>query len=145
MKRRGFFGVMAGAAVAGPSMAKQAVSSLSELAVTGNGNSIGQAIGISGYAKQAIDGGSIISELDYAKTALGKIVGITASQRAKFKRQQHVSQLDPDIASYRSLSLSAKIDMQRDRQLDAYINDRKSVWQRVLDGVQNYGEDDYLP
>lgn len=147
MKRRSFFGVMGGAAVAGPAMAKEAVGRLS----TGmEGLSLGNGAGLvgeaSGYATQANTFliPSAVDEAVNAKAILGKLVGITAAQRAKVKRETYVSILDPDLASYRSLSLSAKIDMQKERMVASRISERKTFWQRIADGI-GYNDPDDLP
>lgn len=151
MKRRNFFGFAAGAAVAGPAMAKEAIghvaAGLGSLNVQSGASGLlsGQLAGAptQGYATDAI--GKAVSELAYAKDGMAKLANLTVAQRARYKKQMHISQLDPDIAGYRSLSLSAKIDWQRERQLDAQISERKTMWQRILDGVPGWNGDDYLP
>lgn len=149
MKRRGFFGFAAGAAVAGPSMAKQAISSaVNELAALQIG---GGAVPPAGYAlsSQAVGQGGLIGSINQigrAQDALARIAGLTKAQRAKYKAQTYVSSLDPDIASYRSISLAAKIDWQKERNLDANINGRKSWWEKIASGFDPYmpSEDDIL-
>lgn len=144
MKRRSFFGIAAGAAVAGPRMAKQAVTEgLESLAVSGS--SLGGAVG----GSYAIPAGmpstqNPISRVMQAQSAFQKLVGITAAQRAKYRKAVHVGQLDPDIAAYRSISLGAKIEWQKDRNVDRAIGERKSMLQRVLDGLPEYDEEMYL-
>jgi hypothetical protein len=144
MKRRGFFGVMAGAAVAGPGMAKEAINqiSLDSLNLSGGGV-LGQTLGTGGYAKQAGVFGAV-DEVSQAQGMVKRLVGMTAAQRAAHKRRFHVGQLDPDIASYRSIALHAKIDWQRERNLDAAINERKTMWQRLAEGLGYDTADDYM-
>jgi hypothetical protein len=138
MKRRAFFGVAAGAAVAGPGMAKQAVNELTKLAVSGGESGwatlAGQtASGLIGYSMETK--GFPTDPTVYAADMVSKIIGMSAKQRARLRAQQHVHQLDPDIASYRSFSLAAKIEMQRERQLEAILSERKSWWQRLANGI----------
>ncbi len=142
MKRRGFFGFAAGAAVAGPGMVKQAAEQIGLDALRiggGESNLIGMTG--SGYGLQTAD--KAYDAISEAKGMLAKFVGITAAQRARAKRETHIGSLDPDLASYRSFSLSAKIEMQRERNVEARIHQSKSMWQRMADGIS--GEDDWLP
>lgn len=151
MKRRGFFGFAAGAAVAGPSIAKEAIGQIaSGLEAT--------SLGIGGEAANALAGGyGLVSGTAQAQkgyfdpkgealSALARLSGISASARERMKRTMtHVSALDPDIASYRSLSLNAKIEMQRERQFERMLSERRSYWQRMVDGVMGEAGEDWLP
>ena len=143
MKRRGFFGLAAGAVVAGPSMAKQAMAqgleSLSLGNQLGNGGMYGLADQAANVGK-AVGGTGMVEYIARAKQKLDLINGFTAAQRAKHKAGMHVGQLDPDIASYLSISLSAKIDMQKERNLNAFLSERKTWWQKIAGGsLDPYG------
>lgn len=141
MKRRGFLGFAAGAVVAGPGMAKEAAAKAAQsLALSG----IGQGNTLNGLSNGAPTIGYAAQQSNpvlQATQALAKISAMTTEQRAKRKRMMNVGAIDPDIASYRSISLSAKIDWQKERQVTAMINERRSMWQRVVDGLPHY--DDY--
>jgi hypothetical protein len=142
MKRRGFFGFAAGAAVAGPGMAKEAMNELTKLSLSGAAEGAGFA-SLAGQTTKGLRAYDVASGMMgfptdptvYATDMVSKLIGITAAQRARLKAQQHVSQLDPDIASYRSLSLTAKIDMQRERIVNAVLTERKTWWQRLAEGI----------
>lgn len=149
MKRRAFFGVMGGAAVAGPQVAKEVasrVAGLDSLRLTGGllgpGEHLGSTYGLNQFASQADKASDAVGE---AQRMLTKLVGITAAQRARVKRDTRVGSLDPDIESYRSLSLVFKIDMQKEREVEARLNQGKTMWERIANGVAAIGEDDYLP
>jgi hypothetical protein len=150
MKRRGFFGFAAGAAVAGPSIAKEAIGQIaSGLEATslglGGQNAMGGAYGLVSGMTQAQKGGYFDPKGE-ALSALARLSGITAGARDRMKRTMtHVSSLDPDIASYRSLSLNAKIEMQRERQFERILSERRSYWQRMVDGVMGEDGEDWLP
>ncbi len=144
MKRRGFFAFAGGAAVAGPGMVKEAAAKAAqEMALggrmlAGGSNIVGSAGAPIGYAQASASG--LIDRVLHGNNMLAKIVGMTAAQRAKFKRDQPIYAIDPDIAGYRSISLSAKLDWQRERQLERAINERKSIWQRMAEGLEPYEE-----
>lgn len=108
MKRRGFLAFMGGAAVAGPGMAKQAatqtLADLSLAPVVGDLVPTGDSIG-----------GSIGGSRDWQVRELAQLVGRSAAQHAFNQSRVEVTRLDPDLASYRSISLSAKIMIQRER------------------------------
>lgn len=120
MKRRNFLGFLGGAAVAGPSMAKQAAGSL----------------GLEAMALQAIpaDYGpepgygsmeSVGEEYDHAKwlrERIKEITGISASERRERIAMQTVSVLDPDLAANRSFSLAFKVQEQKRRNFERYLS-----------------------
>lgn len=149
MKRRGFLGLMGGAAVAGPAMAKEAVTKLAQASTLADlqlPSALGQVAEAGGWARGLVAGGGTpFDHVTRAKKKLDLIRGFTADQRSALKAGQHVASLDPDLASYRSFSLAAKIDMQRGRIVDKLLSERKSWWQRIADGFDPYSgpeEDD---
>jgi hypothetical protein len=152
MMRRSFFGVAAGAVVAGPGMAKQAIAStVSELSSLGVSSGVptppwgGVISGGAASAKQAGIMGAV-SQIANAKDKLALLSGLTPALRAKYKARAGVHQLDPDIASYRSIALHAKIDWQRERNVEAMLRERTSWWERVAGGLDPYGPyEDELP
>lgn len=150
MKRRGFLGFAAGAVVAGPGMAKEAAAkaaqslALSGGAVSQGGNLLGLVGGVSssGYANAVSQMPGYLSPIANATQQLAKIAAITPEQRARRKQQMGIGAIDPDIASYKSISLSTKIDWQKERQLNMTINNRRNMWQRVVDGLMPEGDYD---
>lgn len=136
MKRRTFFGFMGGAAVAGPSMAKQAVTaSLSDLGV-GLSNPFGPSVPPSGGYEVAQSGG----EVEYATRRLGIFRRLVGSREwlARRKREFQPYALDPDLARYRSFSLAAKIHIQRERDFKRWL-DREANWlERRIAGEEDY-------
>lgn len=132
MRRRGFLGFAAGAFVAGPTMAKDMASKAVADASVLHGL---EAIGIDGnrrsYAPEVV---RETSDLTRALKALSLLRSLSGDQRQELLRRQFISGLDPDIASYRSFSMSAKIALQRERQLEQLLAMRKSWAERLLIG-----------
>lgn len=123
MKRRGFLGLLGGAAVAGPGMVKQAVASapigieaMGLGALQPNymeapyGSSIGlQAAGSYDHAK-------------WLKDRIAEVVGISQEERARRMAQIQPSTLDPDLAVNRSMSLTFKVAEQKRRILQRSLD-----------------------
>jgi hypothetical protein len=142
MKRRAFFGLMGGVAVAGPGMAREmAAKAAADLSGVGGGSILGGFGGIAvpeaGYPLQAP------SFLQRAKSSLDLLRGMTGEQRSELRRRVgDVHRLDPDLASYHSMSMGARIEIQRDRNVEAYLRNRRSWWQGVVDrGVDEWTPD----
>jgi hypothetical protein len=136
MKRRGFLGGMVGAAVAGPSLASQAAQNIGSQFLSSQaaqGQVLGKAYGLtSGLAGAAL---THQAPEDYGVTMLARIAGMTPAQRAKIKARTYIERLDPDIESYKSISMSAKIDWQKERNVDARINNQKSAFERLVNKI----------
>lgn len=138
MKRRSFFGVAAGAVVAGPTMAKQALAQgIESLSVPSQLGYVGGLGGIGSAVPQAANSYGVIDSVLNAKKKLDLINSLSdPTKRAKYRRQMGgPSMLDPDIASYRSISLSAKIEWQIERNLEKFLSERRSWWERIADGT----------
>ena len=116
MKRRGFFGLMGGAVVAGPSIAKTAIASGFEGLSIGGTAGLGQ-LANAGFATDAIPFGDV-DDTDWATQELANFLGRSAADRARERLETHVDRLDPDIACMQSIALQAKIRMQRDRNFE---------------------------
>ncbi len=122
MKRRGFLGFLAGGAVAGPGMAKQAAAAtLADLNVAALAGGIAGEDSYYGGSTGAIKSGR--SSSGWAKVELAKLLTRTSEQHAHFKRRLRVHTLDPDLASYRSIALHQKIAMQRERNYARNLRD----------------------
>ena len=120
MKRRGFLSFMGGAAVAGPSMAKQAAMSLVDLQLPVAASSLADSN--FGASVQSTFGMG-----DHWSIALAKHLAKSPERKAWEKAHHQVSALDPDIAAMRSIALHAKIRMQRDRDYERQEN-RQRDW-----------------
>lgn len=133
MKRRNFLGFLGGAAIAGPSAAKAAVSSvgMADLAPMGI-NMLGTS-GVGGAPTLAWGGST--DNIGYAKDGLKKLVGMTKAERERRKRNHYFQGLDPDTASLRSISLTSKIRLAKDRSFEASERDQKTYLQGVIDRI----------
>lgn len=139
MKRRGFLGVLAGGAVAGPAMVKEAAAKVAEDMALGKAGMLSQGVfGVPGSQVTSGAVGSVIDQVTRGRSMLAKLGKMTAADRARAKAGQTIYAFDPDIASYRSIALHAKLDWQRERQLERIINDRRAWWQRLADGLDPY-------
>lgn len=119
MKRRGFFGLMGGAVVAGPSMAKAAATQGLEALQLGpvGGMPFPPSAGYTtGAYPENSDGPSPLDPEHWMQRELSDFLGVSARELAERRLETHVHALDPDLAVMRSLSLDAKIRIQRDRQ-----------------------------
>ena len=131
MKRRGFLGFLGGAAVAGPSMAKQAVSAtradmnLAGVASTTMGLVGSQASGAPYPEPYSDDWGMRVAKLAMRSQA----------EHQERQRNQYISGLDPDLTTYRSFALHTKIAMQKKRDYWRSIENEKSWLQRRIDGI----------
>lgn len=111
--RRGFFGLFAGAAISGPKIADEAIKSLDARAT----------LDLPGW-----ETGKFIDEFvhegikpkhGHSKSIsfdLLKVMGVPEWLKEKWNSEANeVSRFDPDLAAMKSMSLSAKILHQRDR------------------------------
>ena len=83
--------------------------------------------------------------LQRAASATGFLRALTRDQRAELKRRfGDVHRLDSDLASYHSMSMAARIEMQRERNVETFLASRKTWWQGVLDrGSNDYASDPF--
>lgn len=129
MRRRGFFGLMAGAAAAGPSMVKRVVASTTaDLRIPGVGlQTIYDGMSSGGPVGMQTDGGSWAVKEPLKLTTMG------AEALAKKRRATGVDMLDPDLAVMRSLSLTAKMSIQRDRNFERQFENEKHWLRRQIE------------
>lgn len=123
MRRRGLLGLLGGAVVAGPSMAKQAIASGLE------GLSMGQT-GLRGLASAGVEIGGYVYDtaskdqsveydpVAWAKRDLAEFIGRPAADLARERMETDVDRLDPDLACMQSIALQAKLRIQRDRNFE---------------------------
>lgn len=114
--RRGFFGGMAGAAVAGPSLVKQAAAQ----ALSGGG--LAQSAGFaSGLASKNVGyqvAGVPVSHLDYLRSRIKALRGLTADERRE-EIQRMGFDLDlSEVATLRSVSDRHKMAMLAERRFE---------------------------
>lgn len=140
MKRRGFFGLMGGAVVAGPSMAQQAMTTgLEGLSIGGVGvpfmdngaNYVGQTT--------AAGPSETYDPTHWPRKELADFLGLTAEEWAQIRLDTYVSALDPDIAIMRSISLTSKIRMQRDRNFErSRLQSHRSLKSQLADAIKRF-------
>lgn len=129
--RRGFLGTMFGAAVAGPSLARSAASSLAQqgLASAGAMGSKNYATGV--YAGSQILGGTV----NYGDTLRSHLVELTTN-RAKLKREQAAEMADmidvEELGALRSVSPRHKAHMMIERRVERNLRQREGYLQREL-------------
>lgn len=118
MQRRSFLKFLGAAPVAAPVVAREAAARA--------GVSVGMPVtsALTG-ASGAVMGGSISASKSWTDEAVRFLSASAAGKRdlarkEDFFRHEFGSRLDPDLASSRSLSLSAAIRIQRERNLDIY-------------------------
>ncbi len=132
MKRRAFLGFLGGAAASGPSVAKAAAEmTVADLALG-----------------PAFDGGmpgGVGANLSYptpdrewASEQLKRLLGKTAVQIAKEKRDYHVSFIDTNTAALRSMSLGAKLRMTREAQYERQVHREQEQWEGVISGLWSW-------
>lgn len=133
MKRRSFLGLMAGAPVVGPAIAKDLV----EVGVPQMG--IEPTMPAMGVLNDALTGEGSTADADMTKADLIKLAFRTPQLmedlKALARRRSEVNKFDPDLAVNRSMSLPAKMAIQRqrnyDRALHALLFEHEPVWQRI--------------
>jgi hypothetical protein len=138
MKRRNFLAFMGGAAVSAPALAKEAAAKVTEDLALGRAGFLSGGIG--GLAPEAGNFPAQMNPIANAQRVLGIINGLTDEKRRQLKRQLYVSNLDADLASYRSMSIGARIEMQRERQLERHIQERKGIFSILADGGDPYAD-----
>lgn len=130
--------------------ATAATQGLSALNVTGLGLGTAAAMGEAVYSGQPAQMGIEAfpwNPVEEAQKELARFLGQSASELAKRKRGLTVMSLDPDIAQMRSISLSHKISMQRDRLFARTQEEERSWLEKCLDRAMNPREKstrDYL-
>jgi hypothetical protein len=132
VKRRGFLGFLGGAAVAGPSMVKQAASArIADLNVA----SLSGGIGLPPWG-DAAPNSSIGPGGDHAWeiTRLTKLLSRSAEQHDWHRKRMMVQALDPDLGSYRSMALHHKIRQQRVRNYAREFDNERTGLEAAIAG-----------
>jgi hypothetical protein len=129
--RRGFFGLVAGAAVAGPSMAKKAVA---EIAAA-------DAMGLAGmaplpgyYGGGEVSGMSLASDTNWNVARLAQLAMRTAEQHDHYRQRSSVHHLDGDLVANRSFSLATKVRIQRGRNYERDLDQERGHLHAAIAG-----------
>lgn len=125
MNRRGVLGALAGAVAAGPSAAKAAAAGLSQPVG-------GIALGDNALQYASIasgKGGPLAPDASFWRDRLKDLIDRRGERLAGFMR--NVSKLDPDLAESRSLSLSAKIRIQAERNEQRDFDEESSRYLKL--------------
>ena len=135
MRRRGFLGSVVGAAVAGPSMAKQAIASgLEGLSMGQTG--LGALASASSYGLNETQQYPVPQEeydpVAWAKRDLAEFIGRSAADLARERMETGVDRLDPDLACMQSIALQAKLRIQRDRNFERNRQQHQNWLERRL-------------
>lgn len=129
MRRRAFFGFMGGAAVAGPAAVKSAAEmGLGDLSVSvGNfGNSV---------AGSSIAGADPADSKTCAQRGLSRLLGKSAVQIAREKRDTYVHAFDADVAALRSVTIGNKIRLQKRLNYDRNREREEENYRGILAGL----------
>jgi hypothetical protein len=135
MKRRGFLGFLGGAAVAGPGMVKTAAASMSDMHLPGI-NALATGSGISGGIETA---GMPYDDPSHQieRMARWNLARLNPDWIRRKKQERWVDGLDPDLATYRSFSIGAKVRMQRERNFDRWVKGQTNWFERALSGERD--------
>lgn len=137
MKRRGFLGLLGGAAVAGPGMVKQAAASgIEAMALPGIPMNLADPPDYGGTS--GLMPGDVYDHGKYLREELAKLVGISDEDRREQIASQYISALDPDLAVNRSFSLAYKVQEQKRRNFEAWRARRhRSLTRQLADYLKN--------
>jgi hypothetical protein len=143
MKRRGVLGLLGGAAVAGPSMAKQAVATGLEAMQVGGGGAHVTENGLWSGRTRGVDiGYETPSPMDadhWLQEELREFLGMSDEEKKRLRSELHVHALDPDLVANRSFSLSAKLRIQRDRDFArAMVNREQHIRRELADAIKRW-------
>lgn len=134
MKRRGFLGFLGGAAVAGPGMVKNAAAqTMADLHPSGI--ALSSSAGISNGPMEAVPMNDITYQAE--RFARWNIARLNPEWLSRKRRERWVDGLDPDIASYRSISLGSKIRMQRNRNFETWLEGQDNWFERAISGERD--------
>jgi hypothetical protein len=132
--RRGFFGLLAGAAVAGPSVAQKAMANIA----SGEAMNLGGLMPLpghfdGGYPPDGAPGGQV----DWAHNRLLRYAMRTATQHAYHRERTSVHHLDGDLVANRSFSLATKVRMQRARNYEQSMAHERGYLEATIAGWFN--------
>jgi hypothetical protein len=135
MNRRGVLRFLGAAPVAAPVIAREAAK-LADVAAIEN----------TGYLAmpEPSYGVSIGDKVPYRQHIIESLQRIASGKEREYVVRQisKVRRLDPDLASSKSLSLSAAMHIQREREIDAEIERRRLDW---MDSFKRETGTDWIP
>ena len=134
MRRRGFLGALVGAPIAGPAVAKEAMA---QMAINAAPN-VGLARGAIGSMQDVACAQKWVESEDALRKAF-KLGIVSREKLAELLAGMRISEgpltayyLDPDLLVAKSFSLSARVRMQRERNIDReitrFLAKPKSFW-----------------
>lgn len=129
LARRSFLKALPATPFAAKKAAENAAASISRI---GAGPSLGLGLGVAQESTTAVSLGNIPTDKDWIKL-VGDVAFRKELESIYYERERSVSSIDPDIAVYRSFSLSAKIAYQRERNVArqvAALTDGNGWWGR---------------
>lgn len=134
MRRRGVLGLLGGALAAGPSMAKEAVSSIASMQVPGAIEGAHQLGTIISESHNQSLGSTPYDHTAWLKDRLLELTGMTDEARRERMEGTWVQSLDPDLAVNRSFSLSTKVQIQKRRNFEKNLNsEKRSLMRQIAD------------
>jgi len=129
MKRRSFLKGLVGGAVAAPATAKEAIDAAASELSLGASPLTNSGLGPIGSGPQEA------TNTVWAKDDLRRILKLTPDQHRKRMKRAHISALDPNVASLRSVALHRKIAITKRLVYNAEVSSRKDYLQSVIDGL----------
>jgi deoxyadenosine/deoxycytidine kinase len=123
-------------------MAKQAAAKGMEAMSLGGASSLNAFAPAFSMAAQRAQIGTDIPPTDprhWAQRQLAEFMGQTAEQLHRRRLRTHVENLDPDLAVNRSLSLSIKVRIQRDRNFERnQFAQKQSLLNDINDAIKSW-------
>lgn len=117
MQRRNFLRLMGSAPIAAPMAAKEAVAAKVSVATSGLVSPFDDRM----VAVNPVPGGSYLQNL---KNELAEL--LSGAKCEELRERSRPRSLDPDLAAMRSLSMSAAVEIQWERNVKKAIADRRS-------------------
>lgn len=128
--RRSFFGLIPGAALGGKQAAVALAAEAEKLALGSGGFSPPE-----GFYPESLSDAVPGEDRGWAARRLAELMD--ANKRARRWEHTFVTRIDPDLASMRSLSLSAKMAMQKQRDFDREEARTRTYLEGVIAGIFN--------
>lgn len=132
MNRRGFLGLLGATPFAAKKAAAEAVSSL--VGISGpmaipSGGDVPASLGSLSSSRGGPD------DVEWATKQLSRFLNPKNLER--MRKNIVVTRLDPDLASMQSMSLSARMAIQKERRLQETIDSERSWLERMIEGEED--------
>lgn len=129
--------------MAGPAMAKQAVRQMTNVGGALLGHGAETAWDVANTTASKADG--LYDRVGTARDILAQVSALTGADRASLRRlfagDMRYITVDDDLEAYASIKPWAKRAIQVDREIDRRIIERRSVFQRIVDGLDVHKSD----